>query len=362
MRPPNLSLFTRREVTVTGPPRSSSILPPVSRTAGKSQPGPSVERPRETGSRALTVTAKTAGVRLDRFLADAFPDRSRSSLTKLIKEGSVTLDGDPVRPSTEVAAGSAVEVHFPAEEEPELAAEEIPLTVVHEDGDLIVIDKPAGLVVHPGAGNERGTLVNALLARGGSLSTVGGPKRLGIVHRLDAGTSGLMIVAKNDRAHHALAAQFKGREVTKIYQALVWGRTREESGTIKSAIGRDRVNRLKMSTRTRRGLAAVSHWKVVAAWPGFSLLAVRIETGRTHQIRVHLQSIGHPVVGDSRYGGAGWHGVQDPARRRVLKALTHPALHSWRLSFAHPTGGKKMTFEAPIPGDLRDLIEILRSD
>jgi len=308
---------------------------------------------------SFVVAPAQAGERLDRVLAAAFPGRSRSSLQTLVREGRVTIEGESARPSAAVHAGARIEVRFPEPPPAELVPEAIPLRVVHEDEDLLVIDKPAGMAVHPGAGNETGTLVHALLARGGALSEVGGPKRPGIVHRLDAGTSGLLVVARTTAAHHALAAQFRDRGVEKIYEAIVWGRPREASGTIEAAIGRDPVHRRKMSTRAPGGRAAVTHWRVLRSMPGFSHIALRIETGRTHQIRVHLQALGHPVVGDARYGGSGWRGVPDPIRRRALKGLGRPALHARRLSFVHPRTGERMTFESPLPPDLKELLELL---
>ena len=308
---------------------------------------------------ALRVPPEGAGWRLDRFLAERLTDRSRSTFQKLIRDGRVTVEGKAARPSTELCAGDLVEVRFPAPPPEQLVPEPIPLTVVYEDEEILVIDKPARLVVHPGAGCETGTLVHGLLAREEALSGVGGPKRPGIVHRLDRGTSGLMVIARTDRAHLALAEQFRGREIRKAYQAMVWGRMRVSEGVVDASIGRDPTHRRKMSVRSPRGRAAVSRWRVLRTLPGFSLLEVKPETGRTHQIRVHLQSIGHPVVGDSRYGGAAWRGVQDPLRRRALKHFDRLALHAWKLSFTHPVRGDLLSFEAPLPADFAELIEIL---
>ena len=301
-----------------------------------------------------------AGTRIDRFLAARYPARSRSALQRMIREGLVTLGGGAVRPSAELHAGERIEVRFPAPPPHILVPEPMALTILHEDPDLLVVDKPAGLVVHPGAGNERGTLVHALIAREGTLSGIGWPKRPGIVHRLDRGTSGLLLVARTDRAHLALARQFKGREVEKIYLALVWGRMRERAGTVERSIGRDRADRKKMSVRALRGRPALSRWRVLVEMPGFSFLEVRPQTGRTHQIRIHLQSIGHPIVGDDRYGGAGWRGVQDPARRRALRVFHRLALHASRLCFLHPVTAQPFAFESPLPEEFRALIEVLK--
>ena len=307
------------------------------------------------------VPAESQGSRIDRFLALRYPERSRSALQKLIGDGMVTLAGRRVRPSAVLRAGDRIEVRFPAGGPAGLVPEAIPLAIVHEDPDLLVVDKPSGMVVHPGAGEESGTLVHALLARGGPLSTVGGPKRAGIVHRLDRGTSGLLLVAKTDRAHRALAAAFEEREVEKVYQALVWGRLKKSEGTIEGAIGRDRANRLKMSVRAPRARAAVTRWRVLDDMPGFSRMEVRPETGRTHQIRVHLQSLGHPIVGDDRYGGAGWRGVPDPRRRLALRAFGRLALHAWRLALRHPITGEPLRFESPLPEEFTSLLEALRA-
>jgi 23S rRNA pseudouridine1911/1915/1917 synthase len=309
----------------------------------------------------LVPSDERAGTRLDRFLAARYPGESRSSLQKLIREGRVLVRGVPVRPSQAVAAGDPVEIRFPPPARQELVPEAMPIAVLFEDDDLLVLDKPAGVIVHPGAGAERGTLVHGLLARGGALSRVGGPKRPGIVHRLDKGTSGLLVVARTDEAHLSLIAQFAGREVEKVYTALVWGRPRARSGRIDAAIGRDPANRKRMSVRTRSGRPATSGWRIVRDYPGFSLLEVAPRTGRTHQIRVHLQSIGHPIVGDATYGGAGWRGVPDPVRRKALREFGRLALHAARLTFRHPVSGESLAFEAPLPAEFVRLLEALEA-
>lgn len=315
----------------------------------------------DADAESFLVPAESQGLRLDRFLALRYPERSRSALQKLIGDGTVTLGGERVRPSAVLRAGDRIDLRFPAPAPTGLVPESIPLVIVHEDADLLVVDKPSGMIVHPGAGAETGTLVHALLARGGTLSGIGGPRRAGIVHRLDRGTSGLLLVAKTDRAHLALAAAFEGREVEKTYQALVYGRPKKTEGLIEGAIGRDRANRLKMSLRAPRGRAAVSRWRVLDDMPGFSRLEVRPETGRTHQIRVHLQSIGHPIVGDDRYGGLGWRGVPDPRRRLALRHFGRLALHAWRLALRHPVTGASLRFESPLPPELTALLEALRA-
>jgi 23S rRNA pseudouridine1911/1915/1917 synthase len=240
------------------------------------------------------------------------------------------------------------------------AAEAIPLEVVHEDARLLVVDKPAGLSVHPGAGRPSGTLVNALLHRVRDLSGVGGVLRPGIVHRLDRGTSGLMVVAKDDEAHRALAAQFAARTVEKEYLAVVHGVPSPREGVIAAAIGRDPVHRQRMSVRSARGRAARSSYRVEEVLDGAALLRVRIHTGRTHQIRVHLASIGHPLAGDATYGGTRAPSSRRPSARAALSSFPRPALHAARLSFTHPDGGQRVSFGAPLPEDLRTLLASLR--
>ena len=308
----------------------------------------------------IEVSQEATGARLDRFLAERYPARSRSALQKMIRKGLVRLDGQTVKPGEPLRAGERIDLSFPPAPPSVLVPEPIPLTILHEDEDILVLDKPAGLVVHPGAGAETGTLVHALVARVGGLSGIGGPRRPGIVHRLDRGTSGLMVVARTDRAHLSLTAQFREREVSKVYLALVWGRMRESEGVVDTAIGRDPVHRRKMSVRAPRGRAAISRYRVVEELPGFSFLEVRPETGRTHQIRVHLQSIGHAVVGDARYGGAAWRGVQDPLKRNALKSFDRLALHAWKLSFRHPASEERVAFKSPLPAEIRALMETLR--
>jgi 23S rRNA pseudouridine1911/1915/1917 synthase len=308
----------------------------------------------------IEVEPGREGERLDRYIASRLTSHTRSALQRMIRNGLVTIHGRPAKPGEEVRAGETIEVRFPPPEPSTVEPEAMSLDIVFEDPDLLVLDKPAALVVHPGAGRRKGTLVNALLARGGALSGLGGETRPGIVHRLDRGTSGLLIVAKTDRAHLRLAAQFRERKVEKVYMALVWGRLRERAGTIEAPIGRDPVTRKKMSIRSRSGRAAVTRWRVIEDFPGFSLLEARPETGRTHQIRVHLQSIGHPIVGDDRYGGGGWRGVQDPIRRHALRGFDRLGLHAAELCFRHPVTDAPVRFKAPLPEDLRALIGVLR--
>jgi 23S rRNA pseudouridine1911/1915/1917 synthase len=311
-------------------------------------------------SHSLVVGPDEAGQRLDAWLARRLPALSRSRLQALIAAGRVRLDSAPARAATRVKHGQTAHVRVPPPAPAEPQPEDIPLRIVYEDRALLVLDKPPGLVVHPGAGAPRGTLVNALLARVGGLSGIGGVLRPGIVHRLDKGTSGLLVVAKGDEAHRALAQQFAGRTVEKEYLAVVQGVPGRASGEVSAAIGRDPVQRRRMSVRAPRGREARTSWSVAERLDGAALLRVRIHTGRTHQIRVHLASIGHPVAGDSVYGGTRTPSSRKAAARLALQSLERPALHAARLSFVHPTSGERLRFEAPLPADLANLLESLR--
>jgi 23S rRNA pseudouridine1911/1915/1917 synthase len=289
---------------------------------------------------------------VDVFLAAQLPALSRSRVQQLIRGGAVAAAGEPIRkPGALVTEGLEIDVRIPAPAPAGITAEPLPISIVYEDADIAVVDKPAGLVVHPGAGHPSGTLVNALLHHVRDLSGVGGEERPGIVHRLDRGTSGLMVVAKHDGAHRQLARQFQERTVVKEYVALVWGEP--ALGTIEQPIGRDPVNRKKMSTRARGGRPALT--RIVASEPlgGVSLVRLTIGTGRTHQIRVHLSEAGHPVVGDALYGGVR---RQVPARVAAAKHLQRPFLHAARLRFAHPTSGREMQFDSPLPAELQQVI------
>jgi len=295
------------------------------------------------------------------WLARRLPSLSRSRLQALIDEGNVLLDGARARPAARLRAGQTVRVHVPAPVPAEPQPEDIPIAVVHEDAHLVVVNKPAGLVVHPGAGTSRGTLVNALLRHVHDLSGVGGVLRPGIVHRLDRGTSGLLVVAKDDETHRSLVRQFAGRTVEKEYVALVLGAPARTSGEVDAPIGRDPVHRQKMSVRASRSREARTSWLVEERFDGAALLRLRIHTGRTHQIRVHLASIGHPVAGDAVYGGTRTPSSHRAAAREALQSLDRPALHSARLSFTHPASGERVRFEAPLPPDLVAVLERLRA-
>ena len=313
------------------------------------------------GTVRLHVPAEAEGERLDRFLARHVPGRTRSALRRLIDDEAVTVDGQPARKAgLALERGMEIEVALPSPPPDRPLPESIPVRVLHEDDHLVLVAKPAGLVVHPGHGHPSGTLVNALLGRGTPLSAVGGPDRPGIVHRLDRDTSGVMVFAKDDATHLALAEAFARREVRKVYRAVVWGHPDPPEGTVDRSIGRSRTDRTKMTTRGRQGRRAVTHYTTMESFPGFAYLRLDLHTGRTHQIRVHLQSIHHPVVGDRRYGGRAWRGVQDPLRRKALREFDRLALHAWRLTFRHPVTGKTVEARAPIPDELTHLIAVLR--
>jgi 23S rRNA pseudouridine1911/1915/1917 synthase len=307
--------------------------------------------------RTLRAEAEHEGLRLDHFLASLVPEISRSQLQRLIRDGRVRAEGLQIKPGAIVHEGLLVHVEIPPPAPSTIAAEAIPLDVLHDDPDLIVIDKPAGMVVHPGAGHRLGTLVNALLHRVDDLSGIGGEERPGIVHRLDRGTSGLMVVAKNDAAHRELSRQFQDREVEKTYLALVWGLV-EPGRRIDLPIGRDPKDRQKMSTRARRAREAVTRIVRVDRLRGLTLVEIAIDTGRTHQIRVHLGAINHPVVGDATYGGVRRHVAADV---RPVNRLERPFLHAHKLSFAHPADGRRMAFESPLPADLQSVLDDVRA-
>ncbi len=308
----------------------------------------------------LITDPEASGLRLDVWLARRLPSLSRARLQALIGEGHVLLDGVATRPSERLRPGQTVDVQLPPPVPAEPEPEDIPLTIVHEDAHLLVVDKPAGLVVHPGAGTRTGTLVNALLKHVHDLSGIGGVLRPGIVHRLDRGTSGLLLVAKDDETHRALVRQFSSRSVEKEYLALVHGVPRARKGEIVAAIGRHPVDRKKMAVDPPRGREARSTWQLEETFDGASLLRVRIHTGRTHQIRVHLASIGHPVVGDTTYGGTRTPSSRRAAARDALGSLTRPALHAARLGFTHPATGERVDFAAPLPEDIQSILERLR--
>lgn len=304
----------------------------------------------------IVVTDAHDGARLDHFVTAVTPLQSRARLQRLIREGRVLLNGRTVRASRTVHAGDAVDLDIPAAAPATPAPEALPLTVLHDDPDIAVVDKPAGMVVHPAAGHDRGTLVNALLHHVTGLSGIGGVQRPGIVHRLDRGTSGLMVVAKHDAAHAALSRQFADRKVDKTYLGLAWGLL-NAGRRIDAPLGRDPVHRRKISTRARRARSAVTRIVGAERLRGLTLATIAIATGRTHQIRVHLASIGHPVAGDALYGGVRRRLAAD---HRTLASLERPFLHAWRLAFDHPRDGRRVTFETPLPRDLQAVLDDLR--
>ncbi|MCA3560874.1 MAG: RluA family pseudouridine synthase [Aestuariivirga sp.] len=322
-------------------------------------------------SRRLETSSAPAG-RLDKALAAAFPDVSRARFQALIADGAVSVEGSPVTEARHrVKPGDMLSVLLPAAAPALPQAEDMALPIVFEDKDLIVIDKPSGLVVHPGAGNETGTLVNALIAHcGDSLSGIGGVRRPGIVHRLDKDTSGLLVVAKNDRAHHGLSEQFAahGRDgrLERSYLAIVWGVPERRKGSIEAAIDRSTANRRKMAvSKGANAREAVTHYEVLEVLgqpPVASLVRCVLETGRTHQIRVHMAHIGHPLLGDSVYGS----GFRTSARKlpddagEALNALNRQALHATTLGFEHPRTGQQLRFDSPAPEDFDNLLQALR--
>ncbi len=297
------------------------------------------------------VSPELAGQRVDQAVAEQQRELSRAYARRLIESGAITVSGRAVKPSHRLRGGETVRGEIPEPEPDRLEPEPIPLDVVHEDEHLVVVNKPAGLVVHPAAGHRTGTLVHGLLHHCGELSGIGGVRRPGIVHRLDKDTSGLLVVAKSDRAHRGLAAQFAAHSVEREYLALVRGSPRAQRGSIDAPIGRHPGDRKKFSTRARRGREAVTHWRIVERLAGFTLLGVRLETGRTHQIRVHLASAGLPVAGDPVYGGG---------RAAGALGLRRQALHAALLGFDHPVTGERVALRVSLPDDFAAVLEQLR--
>ena len=300
-------------------------------------------------TRELTAATEHAGVRLDAFLSadGALP---RSQAARLIAEGRVRVNGKPAAKSARLSGGETVTVDVPQLRETALPAQDIPLDVVYEDDDVIVVNKPTGLVVHPAPGHPDGTLVNALLHHcGDSLSGIGGEKRPGIVHRIDRDTSGLIIAAKNDAAHLALSAQLKDHSLSRTYECLVTGNMKQDSGTVDAPIGRSSADRKKMAV-VPTGRRAVTHWEVVARYPGVTHLRCRLETGRTHQIRVHMAYIGHPILGDTVYGA-----------KKPVPGLTGQCLHATGLRFIHPRTGEPVELHCPLPPEFTAMLQKLQN-
>lgn len=311
------------------------------------------------------VTVKEPADRIDRALAGLLP-LSRSRVQRLVEAGRVTVDGRIVRKSSEpLRPGARVRIEVPPKPAPAYVPETLPVPILYEDDDCLVVDKPAGLVVHPAPGHPSGTLVNALLALRPEVAGVGSERKAGIVHRLDKDTSGCLLVAKHDRAHELLAHQFAGRTVEKRYWAWVWGHMDGEAGEIDRPLGRSTSDRQRMSSRTRRGRHAVTRWRVLERYPVAEWLEVAPETGRTHQIRVHLAEAGHPVIGDGRYGGGpararGFHGPQRALAQRAAEVGGRQALHARSLAFDAPSDGRRIQVDAPLPADLDRLQQALR--
>jgi 23S rRNA pseudouridine1911/1915/1917 synthase len=306
--------------------------------------------------RLYRVPLDSAGARLDQQLAIAFPDLSRARIQALIESGCVRINGNLAKASRRLKGGEGVKLDLPPPAPAQPLPEDLPLTVLYEDDDIAVIDKAPGMVVHPAAGNWRGTLVNALLFRLKGLTGVGGTLRPGLVHRLDKGTSGCMVVAKNDRALTELQQAFKSRRVSKTYLALVHGKPPSQ-GKVEAPIGRHPVHRKRFTGKTGKGKSAVTTFTVREAFSEATLLEVQLHTGRTHQVRVHLSEAGHPLLGDALYGGAR---RGSALLREIQHQLARPALHAWRLAFAHPRTRAPLGFEAPLPADLENVLGLLR--
>lgn len=309
----------------------------------------------------ITVRPSDAGRRLDALVPEKHPDFSRSQVQKAIRLGQVRVNGGGAKPSLLLAEGDRIEVDIPEPVRLEAIAQDIPLEVLYEDEWVAVINKPAGMVVHPACGNYTGTLVNALLHHCTNLSGIGGVIRPGIVHRLDKGTSGVLVAAKNDKAHRSLSIQFREHTVTRKYKALVFGSWPADSGTVQSLIGRHVSDRKKMSTQTKHGRDAITHWRVLETFQGISLVEAMLETGRTHQVRVHFSSMNHPVVGDALYGAD--KKIKQIASKRILdllRAVRRPLLHAYHLTFCHPDTGAPLTFEVPLPADFAEMLAQLR--
>ncbi|MCG0276961.1 MAG: RluA family pseudouridine synthase [Thermanaeromonas sp.] len=304
-----------------------------------------------TGRFSVEVRPEEAGKRLDVWLTEKLPGISRSRIQELIEQGLILVEGNTAKASHKVRPGQKIWGEVPPRPSLKARPEPIPLDIVYEDEDLVVVNKPQGMVVHPAPGNESGTLVNALLYHCGGLSGMGGAIRPGIVHRLDKDTSGLLVAAKNDFAHRSLAAQIKARKVTRVYLALVYGEIKEAAGKIEAPIGRHPVDRQRMAVTLKNSRPALTYYRVLRRFDGFTLLEVRLETGRTHQIRVHMAYVGHPVVGDALYG----------PKKQAFK-VPGQLLHAAKLGFYHPRSGDYLEFTAPLPQAFLHVLELLSGE
>ena len=301
--------------------------------------------------RQFVASEELNGVRIDKCLAEAFAELSRSYLQKLLKSECVLVNGKPVKSNYRVNAGGSVELEVPEAVEPEIVPEKMDLDIVYEDKDVVIVNKPKGMVVHPAAGHYSGTLVNGLMEHcKDELSGINGVMRPGIVHRIDMDTTGLLIVCKNDKAHNEIARQLKEHSITRRYRAIVHGVVKEDEGTVDAPIGRHPVDRKKMSINEKNGREAVTHYRVLERFRQFTYIECRLETGRTHQIRVHMASIHHPLLGDAVYGPA-----------KCPYKLQGQTLHAGVLGFVHPETGEYMEFEAPLPEYFEELLEKLRN-
>ena len=301
--------------------------------------------------RTLTATTEHAGERIDSFLAAGIEGLTRSAAARLLEQGNVTVNGEPLAKNYRLRGDETVEVELPEAVETEVTAQDIPLDVVYEDEDVIVVNKPVGMVVHPAPGHSDGTLVNALLYHcGDSLSGVGGEKRPGIVHRIDRDTSGLIIAAKNDAAHLFLASQLSDHTLARTYECLVVGNLREDSGTVNAPIGRHPADRKKMAVTAKNSREAVTHWGVIARYPGVTHVRCRLETGRTHQIRVHMAHIGHPILGDTVYGN-----------KKAVPGLTGQCLHAVGLRFIHPRTREAVELHCELPEEFKTQLRKLQN-
>lgn len=298
----------------------------------------------------MTLTVEQGGERIDRFLSEEIADLSRSYIQKLLKEGSISVNGNAVKANYRVNEGDEIRVEIPEPEAPDILPEDIPLDILYEDDDILVVNKPKGMVVHPAPGHYSHTLVNAVLFHCGSrLSGINGVLRPGIVHRIDMDTTGSLLICKNDRAHQILADELKEHSITRRYHAIVHGNLKEDTGTVNAPIGRHPVDRKKMSTKSPSGRHAVTHYRVLERVGDFTYIECELETGRTHQIRVHMSSIGHPILGDAVYGPA-----------RCPFRLQGQTLHAKILGIRHPSTGEYMEFDAPLPEYFSELLDRLR--